>query len=223
MPIIEAQSVVKKYKTGEVETTVLNSVSLSIEKGDFVSVIGKSGAGKSTLLYVLSGLEPVTSGHVILDGTDLTKLSDKRISFLRRNNIGFVFQFYNLIESFTAEDNISFPLELNGKKKSEIDEKIQPIIELMGLSKVKDHYPYQMSGGEQQRVSIARALAIDPEIIFADEPTGNLDSKTSQEILNLLKMINTNFHTTILMVTHDMSAAEIGNRIIKIADGQIIE
>lgn len=159
---------------------------------------------------------------MIFNNIDLAQLNDKKMSIYRRKKFGFVFQFYNLIDNFTSKENISFPLELNGLKECEIDKTIKPISELLGISKLLNSYPYQLSGGEQQRIAIARALAINPEIIFADEPTGNLDSQTTVEILNLLNVINKQFGTTILMVTHDLNAAEVGNRIIKINDGKLI-
>ena len=218
MSIIQAKKVIKKYN--EYNENVINGIDLEVQEGEFLSIIGKSGAGKSTLLYMLSGLEAVTSGSIVYGGIDITKLSDFKMSKLRKSEFGFIFQFYNLIPDISIYDNIAFPLELSNIKNKEIKEKVFDISKKVGVYEKLDKFPHQLSGGEQQRVAIARALVICPKIIFADEPTGNLDVKTGIEILKILKDLNKKYKTTIVMVTHDLEAARYGTRVIKIEDGQ---
>lgn len=222
MTILSANKITKLFGKNKNTIEVLKGVDFTAEKSDFISILGKSGSGKSTLLYILSGLEKPTSGEVIFKGKEISKFSDSEISKLRRKNFGFIFQFYNLLNNFKAIENIRLPLEIDGLKNNEINKRIEPLVKYLEIENVINLYPYQMSGGQQQRVAIARALAINPDIIFADEPTGNLDSKSSQNILELLKSINEKYGTVIIMVTHDKNAASFGNKTIELKDGLII-
>lgn len=211
-----------KIYNKNIENCVINGINLSIESGEFVVISGKSGSGKSTLLYLLSGLEVPTSGRVLFNGLSISELSDSDICRLRREKFGFVFQFYNLIQNLNVQDNILLPLDYDRKNSIEKRRKIKEYIEIMGIGDKLKSFPYQLSGGQQQRVAIARALAIDPEIIFADEPTGNLDSSTSKEVLNILKKLNVEMKKTIILVTHDQSISkEQAARDIHIEDGMI--
>lgn len=196
--------------------------SLRVNRGEFVSIMGPSGSGKSTLLYILGGLDAPTSGHVFLNGTDISGFDDEKMSRIRRQKIGFVFQFYNLIPNLNVEENIMLPLLLDGKKTKDHQEQISRILEVTGLSDRRRHTPRELSGGQQQRVAIARALIGSPEILFADEPTGNLDSKTGTEIMNLLCEINRRSGQTIIMVTHSPEAAKCSSRMITVQDGALI-
>ena len=186
-----------------------------------MSIMGPSGSGKSTLLYILGGLDAPTSGHVLLNGTDISRFEDEKMSRIRRQKIGFVFQFYNLIPNLNVEENIMLPLLLDGKKMGGYKKQLDRILEIVGLSNRRKHKPRELSGGQQQRVAIARALIGNPEILFADEPTGNLDSKTGAEIMNLLREINQNSGQTIIMVTHSPDAAKSSSRVITVQDGMI--
>ncbi len=216
--MLEAKDVEKTYDV----YSVINGINLTIERGDFMIITGKSGSGKSTLMYILSGLEEPTKGSVTFEGVDIYKLSDDAISKYRRTKIGFVFQFYNLIPSLTVKDNILLP-QIIDSKKINIGEKLYSIINDMGINDILDKYPYMLSGGQQQRVAIARALAIDPDIIFADEPTGNLDSEMGEKIMNLFEMLNKKYKKTIVIVTHDNAIIEhYGNRNIVIRNGKIV-
>lgn len=218
--MISAKNVCKEYVTGRERVPIIKNITVNIDGGDFISVVGPSGSGKSTLLYLLSGMEPVTSGDIFILGQDIKDMADKKISKMRREKIGFIFQFYNLIEEMTVDDNILLP---NLIGDTEIDR--QRLDELLDLIELKAHrrkFPGELSGGQQQRVAIARALYHNPAIIFADEPTGNLDSKNSEEVMKLLKEINEKYGTTILLVTHDERQTEYTNRILRIKDGEIV-
>ncbi|MBO5773436.1 MAG: ABC transporter ATP-binding protein [Clostridia bacterium] len=204
------------------ENRVLDNVSLEIEKGSFVSIIGASGSGKSTLLTILGGIDKPSEGSVILDGVEISKMSEKELAILRRTKLGFVFQFFNLAPYLTAEENVLLPITLKGKVSEEDKNRARELMEYLGISELKNKLPGKMSGGEQQRVAIARGLIINPEVILLDEPTGNLDSKNSEEIMNLLKRINEEFNTTIVQVTHSDVNANYGNVLITIKDGKII-
>jgi putative ABC transport system ATP-binding protein len=196
-------------------------MSIQITQGEFVSIMGPSGSGKSTLLYILGGLDNPTEGSVLLGDKDISKYNDEKKSIMRRRDIGFIFQFYNLIPNLNVEENILLPILLDGKSEKDYRKKLNDILEIVGLSDRRKHTPRELSGGQQQRVAIARALINSPEIIFADEPTGNLDSKTGIEIMELLKEINCENNKTIVMVTHSAEAAAYSNRIINVRDGII--
>jgi len=218
---VEGKNIIKKYKIGTVDTTVLSDISLKVNRGEFVSIMGPSGSGKSTLLYILSGLDSPSKGNVFLNGQDISELDDGKMSVLRRLNIGFVFQFYNLIPNLNVEENILLPVLLDGKNMRDYKRQLKDILEIVGLTEHRKHTPRELSGGQQQRVAIARALINDPDIIFADEPTGNLDSRSGTEILSLLQEINQEQGKTILMVTHSEDAAQYGNRTTIVKDGRI--
>lgn len=216
---VEGKHIVKDFRLGNTTTKVLKGVSLQVMKGEFVSIMGPSGSGKSTLLYILGGLDAPTGGSVRLGGTDISHLEDEKMSRMRRQNIGFVFQFYNLIPNLNVEENIMLPLLLDGKKMKNYSKQLTQILEVVGLSDRRVHTPRELSGGQQQRVAIARALIGSPEILFADEPTGNLDSKTGAEIMHLLRDINRESGQTIIMVTHSPEAAKSSSRVITVRDG----
>ena len=216
---VEGKHIIKDFRLGDTTTKVLKDISLQVMQGEFVSIMGPSGSGKSTLLYILGGLDTPTSGHVLLNGTDISRFGDEKMSCIRRQKIGFVFQFYNLIPNLNVEENIMLPLLLDGKKMSGYKKQLDRILEIVGLSDRRKHKPRELSGGQQQRVAIARALIGNPEILFADEPTGNLDSKTGAEIMNLLREINQNSGQTIIMVTHSPDAAKSSSRMITVQDG----
>ena len=213
MAVLEVKELTKKYGEGESEVIALDQVSFSVERGEFVAIIGASGSGKSTLMNMIGGIDHPTSGSIIIDGHE--------IAIFRRRNLGIVYQFYNLIPTLTAEENIALPWKLDGRKENK--ERLSEIVNMLGLEKRAKHLPGQMSGGQQQRVSIGRALINEPAFILADEPTGNLDSKTSREILDILKFTNQKYKQTILLVTHDEKIALQANRIITIGDGKIIK
>lgn len=219
---VEGKHIVKDFRLGTTTTKVLKDISLQVMQGEFVSIMGPSGSGKSTLLYILGGLDAPTSGHVLLDGMDISRFGDEKMSRVRRQKIGFVFQFYNLIPNLSVEENIMLPLLLDGKKIGGYKKQLGQILEVVGLSDRRKHTPRELSGGQQQRVAIARALIGKPEILFADEPTGNLDSKTGAEIMTLLREINQSIHQTIIMVTHSPEAARSSSRIITVQDGAIL-
>lgn len=221
--IIEAVDVCKAYKLGEVSIEVLKNVNLEINQGEFVSLMGPSGSGKSTLLYLLGGLDKPTSGSIRLKGRELSVMKDKEESAMRRREIGFVFQFYNLVPNLNLEENIMLPILLDGKKLKQYKGRLDEILELVGLADRRKHTPRELSGGQQQRVAIARALVNEPDIILADEPTGNLDSKTGTEILELFKKINKEKNKTIVQVTHSYEAAQYGARVINVKDGRVWE
>ena len=218
---VEGKHITKDFRLGDTTTKVLKNISLQVMQGEFVSIMGPSGSGKSTLLYILGGLDVPTSGHVLLNGTDIFRFGDEKMSRIRRQKIGFVFQFYNLIPNLNVEENIMLPLLLDGKKMGSYKKQLNQILEIIGLSNRRKHTPRELSGGQQQRVAIARALIGNPEILFADEHTGNLDSKTGAEIMNLLREINQNGGQTIIMVTHSPEAAKSSSRVITVQDGVI--
>ncbi len=219
--IIETKDLCKTFTMGSQELNILNNVNLTIDRGEFVSIMGPSGSGKSTLLYLLGGLDAPTSGSIAINGKEISNLNDQEESELRRKDIGFVFQFYNLIPNLNVEENIMLPLLLDGKKMKDHSKELDDILEIVGLSDRRDHTPRELSGGQQQRVAIARSLINSPDLIMADEPIGNLDSKTGLEIMELFKRINIEKNKTIIQVTHDSHAATYGNRIINIMDGKV--
>ena len=221
MAVLEVKELTKKYGEGESEVIALDHVSFSVERGEFVAIIGASGSGKSTLMNMIGGIDYPTSGSVIIDGNEIQAMSEDELAIFRRRNLGIVYQFYNLIPTLTAEENIALPWKLDGRKENK--ERLSEIVNMLGLEKRAKHLPGQMSGGQQQRVSIGRALINEPAFILADEPTGNLDSKTSREILDILKFTNQKYKQTILLVTHDEKIALQANRIITIGDGKIIK
>lgn len=221
--IIEAIDLCKTYKLGEVNIEVLKDVNLEINQGEYVSLMGPSGSGKSTLLYLLGGLDKPTSGSIKLKGRELSVMKDSEESEMRRREIGFVFQFYNLVPNLNLEENIMLPILLDGKKLKQYKSRLDEILELVGLADRRKHTPRELSGGQQQRVAIARALVNEPDIILADEPTGNLDSKTGTEILELFKKINKEKSITIVQVTHSYEAAQYGARSINVRDGRVWE
>ncbi len=221
--VIKANKVCKSFMIGKQETQIIKNVSFEIEKGDFVSIMGPSGSGKSTLLYMLGGYDLVSSGEIEVLGKKLYKLNDKGQSIARRRDIGFVWQFYNLVPNLTVEENILLPALLDGKSKADLQKKLDEILEIVDLKDRKSNTPRELSGGQQQRTAIARALINDPQIIFADEPIGNLDSKNGEQVLRLLSRINQEQKKTIVMVTHSPESAAYGNRVIYLKDGQIDE
>jgi len=221
MGILKVQNLTKKYGKKDTEVVALDNVSFSVEKGEFIAIVGASGSGKSTLLHLMGGVDKPTSGKVFINDKDIYQLSKDDLAIFRRREIGIIYQFYNLIPILNVKENILLPCNLDGKK---VEEKhLQEIIELLGLSNREEHLPNQLSGGQQQRVAIGRAIINNPSIILADEPTGNLDSKSSKEIIELLKKSNKKYNQTILLITHDMSIAEQADRIIKIQDGKIVK
>ncbi len=220
MAILEIKNLTKKYGQGDTTVVALDDVSLSVEKGEFTAITGTSGSGKSTLINMIGGIDNPTSGQVIIEGKDISLLSEDELAIFRRRNLGMIYQFYNLIPTLTAEENIVLPWRLDGRRKN--DKKVKELLKVLGLEERAGHLPGQMSGGQQQRVSIGRALINDPAFILADEPTGNLDSKTTGEIIDLLKYMNERFKQTILLVTHDERIALSADRIITIGDGKII-
>lgn len=220
MSILKTNELKKYYGSGPNLVKALDGVALNVEPGEFLAIVGTSGSGKSTLLHMLGGLDNATSGSVEVDGKDLSKMNDDQLTIFRRRNIGFIFQNYNLVPILNVYENIVLPIELDGEKpdKAFIDQ----IVKMLGLTEKLNNLPNNLSGGQQQRVAIARALATKPAIILADEPTGNLDSKTSQEVLGLLKMTSQQFHQTIVMITHNNEIAQLADRIIRIEDGRIV-
>ena len=221
MQIIEAKNLNKTFKMGDLDIEVLKDINLSIESGEFVSIMGPSGSGKSTLLYLIGGLDKPTSGSVKIKGNELSEMKDKEQSIMRRRDIGFVFQFYNLIPNLSVEENVILPVLLDGKKLKDYRSKLDDILEVVGLADRRAHTPRELSGGQQQRVAIARALVNEPDIILADEPIGNLDTKTGTEVMQLLQRINREKKKTIVQVTHSKEAADYGNRIINVRDGRV--
>ena len=220
MAVLEVMNLTKKYGQGESEVVALDHVSFSVEKGEFVAIIGASGSGKSTLMNMIGGIDHPTSGSILIDGKDISNLNEDDLAIFRRRNLGMIYQFYNLIPTLTAEENIVLPWRLDGRKANQ--KRVDEIIRILGLTERAKHLPGQMSGGQQQRVSIGRALINEPAFILADEPTGNLDSKTSREIVDLLKIANQKYNQTILLITHDEKIALLADRVITIGDGKLI-
>lgn len=223
MTILEANAIQKQYQMGEVTVSALAGVSLTVNKGEFVAIMGPSGSGKSTLLHLLGGLDGASGGEITLAGQPLSKLSDDEITIVRRRKVGFIFQFYNLLPTLTAAENVGLPLLIDGHNLGKHTAKINRLLELVGLADRKDHKPDQLSGGQQQRVAIARAFVNDPEIVLADEPTGNLDSKSGTAILELLRKTCDELSATIVMVTHDPRAASFADRVVFIKDGKMVK
>jgi putative ABC transport system ATP-binding protein len=221
-PIIQADNLTKVYKLGKMDVPALNGVSFSVEKGEFVSIVGPSGSGKSTLFYILGGLTPPTSGSVFIDGTDFGKLTDAQRTEMRKRKIGFVFQKFNLLPTLSARDNIAIAHDIAGKNGGIDEAHLKRVSDFLGITDRLDHRPSEMSGGQQQRVALARALVNQPSIILADEPTGNLDSKSSDQVLKMLRQSNQEFGQTVLMITHNPAAATYGDRIIHMRDGEIV-
>jgi len=219
--MIEAKNICKGFIVGEQKLQALRDINLTVEAGEFVSLMGPSGSGKSTLLYILSGLDKADSGSVYIEGRKIGSLTDADESSMRRDDIGFVFQAYNLIDNLTVEENILIPTLLSGKKRSDVIDRLEELIKAVGLHEQRKHRPMELSGGQQQRTAIARALINHPKVIFADEPTGNLDSKNSNEVLALLSKLNKRYGITVLMVTHSEESTMFGNRVIRLKDGQI--
>ncbi|MBP3206220.1 MAG: ABC transporter ATP-binding protein [Lachnospiraceae bacterium] len=220
MAVLEVKELTKIYGRGESVVVALDHVSFSVERGEFVAMIGASGSGKSTLMNMIGGLDHPTSGEVIIDGKGITSMSEDELAIFRRRNLGMIYQFYNLIPTLTAEENIVLPWRLDGRRLNK--NRVKELLAMLGLKERADHLPGQMSGGQQQRVSIGRALINEPAFILADEPTGNLDSKTSGEIIDLLRYTNKRFNQTVLLITHDEKIALSADRIITIGDGKIL-
>ncbi|HHU74733.1 MAG TPA: ABC transporter ATP-binding protein [Clostridiales bacterium] len=219
MEILRVENLTKIYGKGDTAVTALDHVSFTVEKGEFIAVIGPSGSGKSTLLHILGGVDTPTSGKVYIDGTDVYDLDESSLAIFRRRQIGLVYQFYNLVPVLNVEENITLPLLLDGRK---VDKKyLEEMLDTLGVSDRVEHLPNQLSGGQQQRVSIGRALINHPALVLADEPTGNLDSKNSEEIISLLKLYNQKYKQTLIIITHDEKIALQANRIISIQDGKI--
>ena len=221
MEILKVENLCKQYGKGENKVTALDNVSFTVNKGEFVAIVGASGSGKSTLLHLIGGVDRPTSGKVFIDGKDIYKFNDDELAIFRRRQIGLIYQFYNLIPILNVEENITLPLKLDNRNidKQRLDE----LIKVLGLEERRTHLPNELSGGQQQRTSIGRAMITNPAIILADEPTGNLDSKASDEIVALLKKSNKDYKQTIIMITHNLEIAKVADRIIKIEDGKIVE
>jgi len=221
MEILKVDNLTKIYGKDTTKVVALDHVSFSVEKGEFVAIVGASGSGKSTLLHLIGGVDRPTSGKVFIDGKDIFNFNDDKLAIFRRRQVGLIYQFYNLIPILNVEENITLPLSLDNR---EVDkERLNDLLKLLGLQNRKSHLPNELSGGQQQRTSIGRALITNPTIILADEPTGNLDSKASDEIVALLKKSNKELNQTIIMITHNMEIAKVADRIIKIEDGKIVE
>jgi putative ABC transport system ATP-binding protein len=221
--MIELEGVVKEFRRGDSTVRAVDGVSLTIGKGEFVAIMGKSGSGKSTLLHLMSGLQRPTTGSVRVMGRELSQLGDDELTLLRRDQIGFVFQFFNLLPTLTAAENVALPLLLRGVKAKEAERRAEEMLKLVGLASRKHHKPDELSGGQMQRVAIARALVSDPPLLFGDEPTGNLDSVSGEEVLGLLKELQAERQVTVVMVTHDPKAAAYGDRLIRMQDGRVLE
>ena len=221
MTILETKDLRKFYGSGDTQVKALDGVDLSVENGEFVAIVGTSGSGKSTLLHMLGGLDRPTSGAVLVDGKDIFSLKDEELTIFRRRKIGFVFQSYNLVPVLSVYENIVLPIQLDGNAPDKAY--VERIIETLGLEQKLQNLPSQLSGGQQQRVAIARALVTKPAIILADEPTGNLDSKTSQDVLSLMKVTGQKFAQTMVMITHNEEIAQMADRIVRIEDGRIVK
>jgi putative ABC transport system ATP-binding protein len=221
MEILKVENLTKVYGKDSTKVVALDNVSFSVNKGEFVAIVGASGSGKSTLLHLIGGVDRPTSGKVYINDKDIFSMNDDKLAIFRRRQIGLIYQFYNLIPILDVEENIALPLELDGRNVNRIE--LNEMLELLGLERRRHHLPSQLSGGQQQRTSIGRALITKPSIILADEPTGNLDSKASEEIVELLRKSNKELNQTIIMITHNLELAEIADRIIKIEDGKIVK
>ena len=220
MEILKVENLVKTYKNGNTTINAVDNVSFSVEKGDFVAIVGASGSGKSTLLHLLGGVDRPTSGKVFIDNVDIYSMNNDALAIFRRRQVGLIYQFYNLIPILNVEENIVLPCKLDGKNVSK--DRLNEIIDTLGLSARRKHLPNELSGGQQQRVSIGRAIINNPALVLADEPTGNLDSKASDEIVALLKESNKKYNQTIIVITHDPDIASVANRVITIEDGKIV-
>lgn len=221
MEILKVEGLTKIYGKGESKVTALDHISFSVQKGEFVAIVGASGSGKSTLLHLIGGVDRPTSGKVYIDGKDIYSFDDDKLAIFRRRQVGLIYQFYNLIPILNVEENITLPMNLDNRNVSKSD--LDNMLKLLGISSRRKHLPNELSGGQQQRTSIGRALITRPTLILADEPTGNLDSKSSDEIVSLLKKSNKEFNQTIIMITHNMEIAKCADRIIKIEDGKIVK
>ena len=220
MDILKVENLVKTYKNGNSTINAVDNISFSVEKGDFVAIVGASGSGKSTLLHLLGGVDRPTSGKVYIDNVDIYSMNNDALAIFRRRQVGLIYQFYNLIPILNVEENIVLPCKLDGKNISR--DRLDEIIDILGLSARRKHLPNELSGGQQQRVSIGRAIINNPALVLADEPTGNLDSKASDEIVALLKESNKKYNQTIIVITHDPDIASVANRVITIEDGKIV-
>ena len=220
MEILKVENLVKTYGQGDNIVNAVDNISLSVNKGEFVAIVGASGSGKSTLLHLLGGVDRPTSGKIYIDGNEINNMNNDKLAIFRRRQIGIVYQFYNLIPILTVEENISLPCDLDGNRPDK--ERMDSILKSFGLFDRRTHLPNELSGGQQQRTSIARALINNPAILLADEPTGNLDSKSTEEIMSILKMSNRDFNQTIIMITHNLEIAKEADRIITIQDGKIL-
>ena len=220
MEILRVENLSKIYGKGQTQVKALDNVSFKVDKGEFVAIVGASGSGKSTLLHLIGGVDRPTSGKVLIDGKDIYKYNDDELAIFRRRQVGLIYQFYNLIPILNVEENITLPLILDNREINK--QKLDELIKVLGLESRRKHLPNELSGGQQQRTSIGRAMITKPSIILADEPTGNLDSKSSDEIVNLLKKSNKEYKQTIIMITHNIDIAKIADRIIKIEDGRIV-
>lgn len=221
MEILKVENLTKTYGSGENLVHAVDDVSFSVEKGEFVAIVGASGSGKSTLLHLIGGVDRPTSGKISVDGNDISKMNDDKLAVFRRRQVGIVYQFYNLIPILTVEENITLPCDLDGRGVDR--ERLEMILDSFGLRARRKHLPNQLSGGQQQRTSIARALINNPSLVLADEPTGNLDSKSSEEVMSMLKMCNQSYGQTVIMITHNLDIAKQADRIITISDGKIVE
>ena len=221
MEILKVENLTKVYGKDNNKVVALDNVSFTVEKGEFIAIVGASGSGKSTLLHLIGGADTPTSGKVFIDGQDIYKLNSDKLAIFRRREVGLIYQFYNLIPILTVEENITLPLELDNRKVDKFE--LNEIIKLLGLEKRRNHLPNELSGGQQQRTSIGRAIITKPAIILADEPTGNLDSKASEEVVTLLQKMNKDYKQTIIMITHNLEIASYADRIITIEDGKIVK
>lgn len=220
-PIIQTEKLCKSYQIGKRDVSILKDIEITVDPGEFVSIMGPSGCGKSTLLYLLGGIDHPTSGKVFINNEDVNKMNDKQKSRIRRQSIGFVFQFYNLVQNLTVAENILLPVTMEGKKVRDYQKQLADILEIVGLTDRQTFTPRELSGGQQQRVAIARALILNPSLVLADEPIGNLDSKSGEDIMALFRKINEEQKITIIQVTHSEEAAAIGKRVIQMKDGVI--
>ena len=221
MEILKVENLTKTYGSGENLVHAVDDVSFSVEKGEFVAIVGASGSGKSTLLHLIGGVDRPTSGKIFVYGNDISRMNDDKLAVFRRRQVGIVYQFYNLIPILTVEENITLPCDLDGRGVDR--ERLEMILDSFGLRARRKHLPNQLSGGQQQRTSIARALINNPSLVLADEPTGNLDSKSSEEVMSMLKMCNQSYGQTVIMITHNLDIAKQADRIITISDGKIVE